>query len=100
MDPLLLHSIFRHAKSILDVATIQTFHGTVSKRLGNALRKLSNVGMVQEIRKPQISVDNIWIQREEILPNGAQARIFVTERGDKDSWLAAVIELVVDASLR
>lgn len=40
-----------HIRSILDVATLQAIHCTISKRLRDALRKLSDIGMVQEIRK-------------------------------------------------
>ena len=56
--------------------------------------------MIKEVRKPQISIDNIRVEREKVLPNRAQARILVTERSDEDGWLAIVIELVVDTSLR
>lgn len=52
----------RPHQSILNAATIQAIHCTISKRLRNALRKLSDVGMVKEVRESQISVDDIRIK--------------------------------------
>ena len=82
------------------MTTIQAFHRAITKRFRDALRKLPDVGMIQEIRKSQVGIDDIRVQREEVLPNSAQARILVTESGDEHCWLAVVIELIMDASLR
>ena len=95
-----IHSFSHQTKSILDMTTIQALHRAIAERLWDTLRELPNVGMIKEVRKPQISIDNIRVEREKVLPNRAQARILVTERSDEDGWLAIVIELVVDTSLR
>ena len=90
----IMHSIFHQTKSILDMTTIQAFHCTIAERLGDALRKLSDVGMVEKVRKPQISIDNIRVQREEVLANRAEAGIFVAKRSNENGRFAVVIELL------
>ena len=86
-------------KSILNAATIQALHRTISKRLGNALRKLPDIGVIEEIREAEIGVDDVRVQEEEVLANRAEARILVAEGGDEDGRVAVVVELVVDAPL-
>ena len=55
--------------------------------------------MVEEIREPQISIDNVRVQQEEVLPDSAKARVLVAERSNEDRGLTVVVELEMDASL-
>ena len=79
---------------------VQAFYGTICKRLRNALSKLPNIGMVQEIREPQIGIHNIRVQREEILPHSTQPGVLIAKRRYKNRRLAIIIELEVNTSLR
>ena len=60
---------------------------------------MPEIGPIKLIRKTQICIHHIWIEREEVLPNGTQPRIFVTERCEEHSRLAVVVELIMDATL-
>ena len=85
--------------SILDPTPIQTTLRAQRETLRNRLLKLSKIGPVQHIRKPEIRIHNIRIQIKEVLAHGAKPGILITERRHKNSGLAIVIELVVDGTL-
>ena len=78
---------------------IQTLHRALCKRFGDTLGKLPNISMIQKIRKPQIRIHDIGIQKEEIFPNSAQTRVLIAERGYKHCRFAVIVELEMDASL-
>lgn len=86
----------------LDVAPLQARVNTLSKVGGDALAELSNVGAIDLLRESKRSVDDIWVEAEEVLGDLGSTRVLGVQSSNKDGGLAVrvVVELVVDGALR
>ena len=88
-----------YTPSILDPTPIQTTLRAQGETLRDRLLKVRKIGRIQHVGETQIRIHDIRIQIEEVLADGAEAGVVITESGHKDGGLAVVVELVVDGPL-
>lgn len=96
---LILHHLQPLVPSRLLVALGQTPINILRQIRRNHLPKLLDILAINLLGKSKRSINNILVERKEALRNLVGARVLGVEASDKDSGVAAVVELEVDRAL-